>query len=792
MRASRNVVRVLGLCVVVGAVIVAGIILAPLPSQNGLFVVEGLRERSTVAFDRYGAPHIEANSREDAFAALGYVSARDRLFQMDILRRKAGGRLAEIFGSELIASDSWSRRMGFERLSARILARLPDTQRAVLNAYAAGVNQAMRDARMWPLEFTLLWYRPEPWRPQDSLLVALNLADLSYSEDQERSASIMRASLPPSVVDFLTPDSDCYNEAMAPRAPERCDKDSLPAADIANILREEGARRAAGLVQERRRPLGSNGWVVSRRLSRDGRAILANDMHLTLEIPNIWAQADLSYSDRRVEGLFLPGLPVIISGSNGKVAWGMTSVDGDFSDLVRLRSDPSAPNRYFDEKGASTLFIERLERVSVRGAAPVDLRVKETHWGPLAQPLLGEDVATHWTILDDEATNLNLIDMDQIKSAPEALALMRSAGAPPLNALVADESGAIGWTLLGKIPKRRGHDGLFAEFWNAAIGWDGYLLPDETPQRVDPASGYLLNANQRMLPRAEFERKLGHDYSGGYRAYAIDRALSARKDVGERDMAALQLDTRADPYRYYQQLAIDALKDASDVEHLAIKRTLLAWDGRAETESVGLPLILEFRKRVTDAILSPLLARCARLDSGFSYGWGNTDVPIGRLIDSARTDLVPPPYRDWPSFLRENLYQAAEALKSRHGIARNLRWGDVNVAMLAHPLSSASTLLEWLLDMPKSPMAGCSQCVRFYSSENGKSSGANARLVVSPGHESEGLIQMAGGHSGQFGSPHYADQEADWVAGLPHPFRQAEIVSRLELRPARRRAGDQF
>jgi penicillin amidase len=760
--------------------------LAPLPWANGVFFVQGLKQAVSVDLDEFGAPHIRAANREDAFAALGYVSARDRLFQMDLLRRKTAGRLSEVFGAGFVESDVWNRRMGFQRLAEAILTRLPGAQVDALRSFAAGVNQAMRDSWVWPIEFSLLRYSPQPWRPQDSLLIALNLADLSYSEDQERTATIMRAALPESVVDFLTPDSDCYNEVIAPRAPGRCSVDAIPADEIAGLMREAGGRRAASLFHDQRTPRGSNGWLVSGLKTRDGRAILANDMHLSLAIPNIWAQADLSYGDVRVEGLFLPGLPMIVSGSNGHVAWGMTSVEGDFSDLVRIRRDPSSTKLYFEANGRAAPLSERVERIDVRGEAPRDFVASDTSFGPLVEPLLSEDVAIRWTMLDPDATNLDLIEMDRMKSVEEALPLLRRAGTPPLNALVADHTGSIGWTLMGKIPKRRGFDGLFAEDWAGSdIGWEGFLEAEETPTRKDPTTGYLVNANQRMLPAAEFARKLGHDYSGGYRAYRIDRALSGMGKVSEGDMASLQLDSAAEPYRYYQQLAIEGLAGATDETGLEMKQALLAWDGRAETDSFGLPIIVEFRKTVVDAILSPILARCRRLAPSFSYGWTGADVPVRRLIDSGRSDLVPPPFADWRSFLRDALDRAADRLAKTHGrAAARLRWGDVSKVEISHPLSAALPSAVTLLDMPRAPMAGCMQCVRFYFAEDGKSTGANVRLVVSPGHESEGSIEMAGGQSGQFGSRHYADREADWVAGRPQKLRPSEVASRLELRPS--------
>lgn len=772
-----------GLALAALGALTAHVTFGALPATGGVFVLKELKAAATVGLDRYGVPHIQAESREDAYAALGYASARDRLFQMDMLRRKAAGRLAEVFGADLVASDTWSRRMNLPALAAEILARLPPAQIAVLNAYAAGVNQAMDDAARAPLEFTLLGYPPERWRPVDSILVALNLADLSYTEDQERMASVMRQALPAAVVVFLTPETDCYTEALD-GAPLDCAAGDLPVAELATLMREAASRRSAVVFQQAHAPRGSNGWAVSGRRTRDGRAILANDMHLTLEIPNIWAQADLTYGADRVEGLFVPGLPMIISGSNGHVAWGMTSVEGDFADLVRLRVDASNPEKIIDETGAPVSLRRRDERITVRGGAPITLTVRDAPWGPVTEPLLGEEVALRWSMLDPAATNLDLVEMDRARTVTDALPILRGAGTPPLNGLVADESGAIGWTLMGRIPKRRGFDGLYAEAWSASLNWEGFLSPEETPTLIDPPSGFLVNANQRMLPLSQFPRRLGHEYSGGYRAYAISRALDGRGVVDEREMAALQIDARAEPYDYYQRLAISALDGAADAPHARMKQVLQAWNGRADVDSEGLPLILEFRKAVVDAILSPLLARCKKLDEKFSYSWANVDAPIRRLIDSGRAELLPPPHRAWRSFLTAMLDEAAARLKRDHS-GRDPPWGKANRVQIAHPLSALSPLVAWLLDMPKAPLAGCPQCIRFSYAEDGKSSGANARLVVAPGRERDALIQMAGGQSGQPGSPHYADQQADWVAGTAHGFRETAFVSQLALLPAR-------
>lgn len=776
-----------------GTAALYGIVRLPLPEANGSHVLPTLGDAVVVEFDSVGVPHIHAMSRADAYAALGYATARDRLFQMDMLRRKAGGRLAELFGSALVKEDSWSRTMGFERLAGAILRQLPAEQQAAVTAYAAGVNQAMRDAPAWPWEFAALAYAPEPWRPQDSILVALNLADLSYSADQERAASVMRAALPEAVVELLTPDSDCYNEMLAPRTPERCASGALPARELEQLMREAAGReRAAGLVQNERTPRGSNGWVVAPGKTRDGRAILANDMHLSLETPNIWYRADLAYGSWRVEGLTLPGLPMVVTGTNGRVAWGMTSVEGDFADLVRLRRDLAEPSKYRAPDGARD-FSTRVERIAVRGAAEIALQVKETVWGPvLPEPLLGEEVALRWTMLDPVATNLDLMDMDRIATAADAAPLMRGAGVPPLNALLADNTGSIIWTLMGKIPKRRGLNGLFAEFWDdGGVGWDGYYSQEELPSIVDPPSGYIVNANQRMLGAADFAPKIGHDYSGGFRAWRINQRLSELSRVDEKDMAALQLDASTEFYRYYQTLALRALKASESGNHeesVALIHALEAWDGRAEDKSLGLPLLVEFRKSLTEAVLSPLLARCHALDPSFVYDWSNADVPVRRIIDGGRAEFLPErdTHRDWERFLRATLMESARRLAQSNGrsAVADLSWGEANRVEIRHPLAVAAPFLASFLNMPRVPVAGCRQCVRFYFAEAGRSSGANVRMVVAPGRESEGLMQMAAGQSGQFGSPHYADQEVDWVAGRSRPFRETKFDGRMILTPA--------
>jgi penicillin G amidase len=288
----------------------------------------------------------------------------------------------------------------------------------------------------------------DPDYPHERLMHAL----LSWSGDQERTATIMRRALPP-VVGFLTPESDCYNETLAPRDPARCAPGALPLADLIGVTdAAKGAEHAdQGIISSTGRPRGSNAWAVGAAKTRDGRAILANDMHLELSVPNIWYRAELRYPGATLSGLTLPGFPLLIAGTNGHLAWRLTSIEGDFVDLVTIEEDSRDRNQYRTPAGLLP-FETRSEAIHVRGGADETLRVRTTIWGPvLPKTLLGRLVAAHWTALDPVSTDLSLVDLARITSVTSAIALFNRAGGPPLNVLLADRSGKIAWTYMGGI-----------------------------------------------------------------------------------------------------------------------------------------------------------------------------------------------------------------------------------------------------------------------------------------------------------------------------------------------------
>jgi penicillin amidase len=417
----------------------------------------------------------------------------------------------------------------------------------------------------------------------------------------------------------------------------------------------------------------------------------------------------------------------------------------------------------------------------------------------LPKHLLGQAAAVHWTALDPEATNLNLMTLDKAATVAEAMDIFNRSGAPPQNVLIADAEGNIGWTLMGRIPARFGMDGLVSQSWaDGTRGWRGYVEPEAYPRVLNPPSGFLASANQRMVGK-EYPHAIGHNYANGYRAYRITERLREMRGITEEEMLHLQLDAHTEFYRDYQRLALAALnKDPhpsspfargrrgggeKDPEAMRLAEILETWNGQANPDSLGLPLLVEFRRVLLDAVLSPLLARCRTIDPGFAYTWRNPDGPLLKLLSSRRKELLPSPnhYPGWDAFIHAMLKRAAKRLRTEHpgGALEKLTWGEVQKTAILHPLSMALPWIGQFLDMSKDPLPGCVQCVRAFTGRIG----ATERLVVSPGHENQAILHMPGGQSGHPLSPNYRDQHPYWAEGRPMPLLSGPAQHRLTLRP---------
>lgn len=760
-----------------------------LPDLTGEKELPGLERPVAVAYDEHGIPTIQATSRFDAYRALGYVTARDRLFQMDLFRRSASGRLAEIFGHDALKLDTAQRVFGFQQVAAAVSERLPEDERHILQAYADGVNAFLLQMQVLPFEFVVLQYRPEPWTVEDSCLVMLYLFQkLSWSDLAERTLTVMEHSLPADVVAFLTPDSDPYTIAIFGGTASHRPMQHLPRASLASLIRS-GPREspsASALLQVSPRAAGSNAWVVDRTKTVDGRAILANDMHHPLSLPSLWYRAAIFDGATTVSGVVAPGMPVVIAGSNDRVAWGVTNALVDTVDLVSLEVDSQDASQYLTPDGWRR-FEERVEVIRVRDESAVPITIQNTIWGPVSQTLLlRKPVAVRWILLDPSTLNFQMLRMAEADTIDRGLTVMNQAGGAPLNVVLADRSGRIAWTWSGKVPVRRGFDGTVSRSWaDGRIGWLGYVAKDALPRIVDPPSGFIAVANSRTVG-ADYPYMVGSDFDNGYRAYHIAEHLREMMRVTEDDMRRLQLDTHSHLYDFYQRMLLDVLtedKIASQPLLAEARRYIAAWDGRAEVDSVGFTLLVSYRNLLVDRLIGGILEPCQQADPTFQYEWGTVEGPLRTLLAAKEpvSLLDPAKYKNWDDFLRATLLDLIRQLKQDLGAQSldELTWGRLNTPMIAHPLAEAIPLIGQWLELPDRPLPGCDLCIRASSSMHG----ASERLVVSPGRHGDAMLHIPGGQSGHPLSAHFTDQYPYWMNGDALPFMPGRAVDVLTLKP---------
>lgn len=762
-----------------------GLIVVSLPVEDGKILLSGLTSKTTVQSDELAVPSIFADSRVDAFRTLGFLHARDRLFQMELMRRKSAGRLAELFGASALKLDREQRGYQLSKAAENIVGDLPDQQRQVLQAYVEGVNAYIEQARVLPPEFIALQHRPERWRQEDSILVILGMFQhLNGQEQDERMLSVMEKALPADLVEFLTPDTDSFsNVLVGGTQPRRYSNHISPQAIAA--LAEPNVPIARNSVDVENVVAGSNNWVVAGSKTADGRAMVANDMHLRLGVPNVWYRADLRYQGLHIYGVTLPGVPAVVVGGNDHVAWGFTNVIADLLDLIRLDVNPDNPQEYRTPKGWQA-FTEQRETIRVKDAPDVELTIKGSVWGPVSeQTLLGQAVAVKWTALERHAVDLGLLSMDQVQTTEQAIKVMNHTGAPPQNVVIADRDGHIGWTYMGHFPHRIGFDGLASRSWaDGDLNWQGFIPEQDLPRLLDPAEGFIVTANNRTLGK-DYPYVIGHNWALGYRAFRIAELLRDKNKLTERDLLAIQLDTRGGVYDFYRQLVLDELQQIpdKDLELQEIQQVLQRWDGYMHSDSIGAAFLSEFRGQLAINVFAKVIAACRAYDPDFQYAWREMETPLRLLLSQRPQGWLTAQYRDdWRQMIVQTLRQTADELHRQYPdvALTQLSWGMVHAIELHHPFSRVAPYLARLLDMPSFGSDGCaSVCVKVM----GQSHSASERLVLSPAHPEDAIFHMPGGQSGHPLSKHYRDQQLFWQQGIAAPLQPSKVSHALFLVP---------
>jgi penicillin amidase len=779
-----------------------------LPLLDGSLALSssGLTAPVTLERDALGVPTIRATTRADAARALGFLHAQERFFQMDLSRRRAAGELSELVGEGALPLDKAARIHAFRTVARATLAQLSPAERALLEAYTAGVNAGLAQLQSRPFEYLILRSQPSPWLPEDSILVAhamwmdLQDADGAY----ERTLAALRDTLGTAATNFfaplIAPDDAAFDATTAalPPIPGPRILDLRPASDSETasapsaLLATHYSLLATSALTTPKE--GSNSLAVSGTHSATGAALLANDMHLSLRVPNTWYRASLDFPSpttrTRVTGVTLPGTPLIIAGSNGHIAWGFTNSNADTVDTIAISASDLDLSLYLHE-GRTREFTERLETIRVKGGDPVTHKILTSPWGPvIGSNIKGQHLALKWIAHDPAATNFTLGELETATTAAQAVAIAHRSGIPAQNFLVADSAGTIAWTLAGKLPRRVGFDGRFPVTMSFGDRrWDGFVPENQIPVLSSDSSLSTLNPQLSTPDRLSTanQRLLGGDAltligDGGYepplRAARIEQLLSPLEKATPRDLLAIQLDDRAPHLDRWHLLLLRTLSENPRISAKvrdALVTALEPWTGRATTDSISYRLVHNFRRTVTARVLTPIFERTVGKYPEFNVYRLRYEPALWRLLDEKPIHLLAPEYATW-----DDLLAAAATDLTTADDGPDTTWGEQNTARIRHPLSrSLPGPLARLLDMPADPLPGDKDLPRVQTPTHG----ASERFIVSPGRESEGIFHMPGGQSGHPLSPYYRAGHDTWVKGAPTPFLPGATAHTLTLTP---------
>jgi penicillin G amidase len=751
-----------------------------LPQLDGDLPLPGLSAPASIQRDKLGVVTIEAASEADAMRALGYVHAQERYFEMDLMRRTAAGELAALFGERALTTDIGHRMHRFRERVTRDLHTIAGDKLPVLQAYVEGVNAGLGDLDVRPWPYLLLRTQPEPWRLEDSVLVGYAMYfDLQDGGNaRELALSKIKPVVPAALFVLLTHDGSSWDAPLVGAA--RGDA-MLPSADQLD-MRTLPAPRADIEALQVKPELGSNNFAVSGALTEDGRAIVANDMHLALRAPSIWFRAQFRYADARAPdgrvdagGFTLPGLPLVVVGSNGHVAWGFTNSYGDWLDWQLVPPCPTP---------ACAGITTHRERIEVAGGKAFTLLVDETAWGPVFRhPPDRTPRALRWVAHQPGSVNLEWLDVARAASFDQALAVADRSAIPGQNLVIGARDGRIGWRLLGPLPTRAAACSATTVGNTNEDGCPPWSFrTDDAPRVIDPQSHRLWTANSRVVDGIALARLGDGGYVNGARGRQIRDRLFAKQRFDERDLLAIQLDDHAlFLHRWWQLLRAEATRTRTPALR-ALAGAADTWPGRASTDAVSHRLVRAWRlavhARIADGLVAP--AKVALGESFTMPALPQLEGVAWPLVTQRPQHLLPRRFATWDALFEDAAKEVRDGLAKLGPLAERT-WGEQNTARICHPLAGAlPSFAKHALCMPFEPLPGDTAMPRVQSPDMG----ASERMVVSPGHEADGIIHMPGGQSGHPLSPFWGAGHDDWVHGRATPFLPGPQAHILRMAPA--------
>ncbi len=704
----------------------------PLPQRSGT-IHAPVSAAVSVAFDSLGVPHIRAASLEDALFVQGYVTAQDRLWQMDALRRYAAGTLSEVVGPAALESDTESRRFRFRRIAEEAYTQLPAADRAAMAAYTRGVNQfiATHLDRL-PIEFRLLGYQPRPWSVVDSILVCLDMfRSLTNTWKDEIAKSAMLDGGDRQKVQFLWP------------------------------------VRTGGEGQP-----GSNAWALAGARTASGKPLLSNDMHLEYSMPCLWYMMHLEAPGLDVSGVSLPGTPGVIVGHNQRIAWGITNLQFDVQDLYIEQIDERT-GRYLYRGQPEQAQLER-EFIRVKGRPTTEVNIWITRDGPLFLSEGNRKFALRWVVEQPGLIQYPILDIDRAQNWTQFTAALTRYPGPGANFVYADVDGNIGWHVAGKLPIRRGYDGdVPVDGASGAYGWDGLIPFDQLPSVFNPPDGLIASANQDPFP-PDYRYPVNGNFAPPYRVRQIRDLIGARKGWRAADLLAVQKDVYSGFSRFLARQTIAAYdrRKVRDPRLDAAVGLLREWNGQMD-QNLAAPLLISL---VEDHVHASVADAAS---PGKAAAWSSRMAPA--VIEKLLRERPPGWFRDYDAMLLRALVDGLEdGRRMQGGNPKRWRWGQYLKIPIYHPVTHQVPLIGGYFDIGLVPMSGSGLTVKQTTRILAPSMRLDADL--SDWDRSQENITI--GQSDEILSRHYRDQWPAYYVGrsFPMQYRSVKASSTLEFR----------
>lgn len=788
-----------------------------LPQLDGSVKVAGLSGKASVIRDGHGVPTIDAANPGDLFFAQGYVTAQDRLWQMDVMRRFAAGEISEILGADFIRHDREQRILGIRVSAQKALDVSSEQTREHFAAYARGVNAYIESHRdRLPIEFRILHYSPRPWAPQDSMLIAAQMVkDLNhypYADALERERIMAKlgpeltADLyvnsswhdrPPTVArPSLRQNGDADKHDKGDHDDEERDKRAPVSSSVARqwgtpALRDligigADGSEADGLIHldpdaDARMVIGSNNWVVSGAHTVSGKPLLSNDMHLGHQMPNLWYEAHLRSGSLDVAGVTLPGMPYVIVGHNQRIAWGFTNIGPTVEDVYVETFNPQG--QYLTPEGWKAAE-HRSEVIHVKGKPDEVVDVALTRHGPIITDLVpGETrkIALRWTLY--EGTHNPFFDVNSARNWEQFRRAFSALDAPGQNVVFADVDGNVGYQATGKVPIRASGDGSLPENGSDnAHEWISYIPFDRLPSTYNPPSGVIGTANGRITPD-KYPFSISTGWEGPWRTARIYRVLESGKKFSAADMLELQTDIYSDAERSFAErfvYAVDHAKKASARAKQAAE-LMRGWDGRMTGDSAAPTIDYRARVELTRLLLEPKLGPAPKDPEQSkstlnwkTYGWGMQSVWLENLLQHQPKRWLPESYDSYDDLLAAAVDAAVSDPEAPQELA-SWHWGPFHAVEIQHPILGQAPVLKRWTGPGTQPQSGSGYTVKAVS----RSHGPSERLTVDLSDLDQSTLNLVTGEAGNFLSPYYMDQWKAWYEGFTFrlPFSQKAVTA---------------